>query len=378
MESRPPSPQESTGLGSGWISGVLSTTLAALGLGAVICLHFPEIFTTPELRAVYPMPLVRALIHFVLVGAFGLGFVSVVLRRNKMLGAAGLLLAMVAVVLGGSQVPVNGSVESSNYLGLDWFLLNLFFLSLIFVPMERLFARLKEQGIFRAAWKVDLAYFFTSHLLVQVTVFLTLLPARVFFSWALNADLQRMVAAQPALLQFVEIVFVSDLSEYWIHRWMHTMPFLWRFHAIHHSIETMDWLAASRLHLGDILLVRAFTFIPLFVLGFSNGAVFAYLVFVSFHAIFIHANVNFRFGWLDNVIATPRFHHWHHSAEVQAVDKNFAVHLPLLDRLFGTLLLPAGERWPAEYGIAGRPVPQNFLKQAAYPFAPKTFGNKGS
>jgi lathosterol oxidase len=160
-----------------------------------------------------------------------------------------------------------------------------------------------------------------------------------------------------------------------MHRLEHTVPFLWRFHAVHHSCEKMDWLAASRLHLVDIVVIRAVTFIPLYVLGFANGPIFAYLVFVSFHAIFIHANVNFRFGWLDWVIATPRFHHWHHSAQEEAIDKNFAVHLPMLDKLFGSLHLPRGE-WPASYGIAGNPVPESFFVHAVYPFAPKRFEQK--
>jgi len=358
---------ESRGFGSGFISGVLSTALGAMGLGAVLCFYFPEYLTMPELREVYPMDFIRALLHGVLVLAFVLGFISVVLRHNKTLGAVGVLLTTIAVLLGGSEVPVDGPVRKSSYLGLDWFLLNLLILALLFVPMERLFARLKEQGIFRQGWRTDLAHFFASHLLVQVSVFLTMLPARALFTWTLNAELQQTIAALPVVAQFVMILFVSDFSEYWIHRWMHEVPWLWRFHAIHHSIEKMDWLAASRLHLVDIVVVRAVTFIPLFVLGFANGPVFAYLVFVSFHAIFIHANVNFRFGWLDWVIATPRFHHWHHSADLAAVDKNFAVHLPLLDRIFGTLLLPRGDKWPAEYGIPGHPVPESYFQHVLYP-----------
>jgi len=366
----PEIPRESRRFGAGWISGTLSATLGALGLGGVICFHFPSLLTSPELRAVYPMPFMRGLLHFVLVAGFVLGCVSVILRRNKVLGVSGILLATIAVLFGGSQVPVEGPVAGAAYLGLDWFLLNIFFLALLFVPLERLFALRREQGIFRDAWGLDLTYFFVSHLLVQLTVFLTLMPARTFFAWAVSADLQRAVAGQPGWLQFIEVLFVADFSEYWMHRWMHRVPFLWRFHAIHHSIETMDWLAASRLHLVDIVVVRGVTFIPLYLLGFANGPVFAYLVFVSFHAIFIHANVNFRFGWFDWVLATPRFHHWHHSAQQQAVDKNFAVHLPLLDRIFGTLLLPRGQEWPSVYGLAGQRLPQSFVKQAVYPFVP--------
>jgi len=361
--------------GSGWISGALSVTLGALGLGGVFCFLYPEILTTPEVRNAIPLPHLRALLHFVLVAAYVLGLTSIILRRSKLLGGAGLALATAAVLLGGSTIP-GRAVQQGNFVGLDWFLLNLFFLALLFVPLERVFARLKEQGIFRPGWRTDLAHFFASHLLVQVSVFLTLAPARIFFQWAINANLQHAVARLPGVVQFAAILFVADFFEYWVHRFEHKSPFLWRFHAVHHSCEHMDWLAGSRLHLGDILLVRGVTFIPLYLLGFADGPIFVYLVFVSFHAIFIHANVGLRFGWLDWVIATPRFHHWHHSAEAQAIDKNFAVHLPLLDRVFGTLLLPADGAWPSSYGIAGSPIPENFFVHAAYPFAPSRFTKK--
>src|SRR5207237_1374252 len=80
---------------------------------------------------------------------------------------------------------------------------------------------------------------------------------------------QHAVSAQPVLLQFVEIVLVADLSEYAVHRLFHTVPFLWRFHAVHHSSEAMDWLAASRIHLVDAVVTRALAFVPLYELGFS-------------------------------------------------------------------------------------------------------------
>ena len=146
--------------GSGWISGVLSVFLGVLGLGAVLCLWFPSLLTTPELRAVYPMDLVRYLIQTVILGAFLLGLISVLLRPAKYLGIAGASLAVIAVVLGGAQVPVDGPVRRSNFLGLDWFLLNLLLLAVIFVPLERLFAQWREQEIFRDGWPTDLAHFF--------------------------------------------------------------------------------------------------------------------------------------------------------------------------------------------------------------------------
>lgn len=120
---------------------------------------------------------------------------------------------------------------------------------------------------------------------------------------------------------------------------------------------------------ANSVLTRGFTFLPIYLLGFAQGPVYAYLTFVSFHAVFIHANVRFRFGWLERLVVTPRFHHWHHSAEQEAVDRNFAVHLPWIDRLFGTFYCP-GERWPERYGLGGAKVPAGYVGQMLWPFRP--------
>ena len=115
-------------------------------------------------------------------------------------------------------------------------------------------------------------------------------------------------------------------------------------------------------------MTRGLTYVPIYVLGFDQAALVAYVVFVSVQATFIHANVRFEFGPLAWLVATPRFHHWHHGIEPEAVDKNFAIHLPVLDWLFGTFHLPAG-RWPSGYGVhTDRPVPDGFLRQLAHPF----------
>ena len=353
--------------GSGWISGVLSVTCGALGAGAVLCLHFPDLLTTPDARALYPMGLVRFLIYVMLVVAFVLGVLSVVLRRQKVLGFTGIALATAATLAGGAEVQIAGPVTGSRAVGLDWLLLNLFVLALIFVPIERVFARLPEQPIFRVGWTTDLTHFAISHLAVQLTVALTMLPAALFFHWAARPELQHAIAAQPLVVQFLEIVLVADLTEYAVHRLFHRVPWLWRFHAVHHSSRAMDWLAGSRLHIVDIVLTRGLSFVPLYLAGFAPPALYAYLVFVSFHAVFIHANVRWNLRALDWLVVLPRFHHWHHAAHPEAVDKNFAVHFPWIDRLFGTAYMPPG-RWPERYGIAGDPVPEGYLPQLVAPF----------
>ena len=130
------------------------------------------------------------------------------LKRRKALGLTGAGLATLATVMGGSQVAVAGPVARSHHVGLDWFLLDLFLLSAIFVPLELLFGRLREQPIFRPGWRTDLWHFGVSHLLVQVTVLLTMAPAALFFRWATAPELQAFVASQPYALQFLGVLVV--------------------------------------------------------------------------------------------------------------------------------------------------------------------------
>jgi lathosterol oxidase len=358
----------SRAFGTGWLSGVVSIVLGAVGLAAVFCFHFPSLLTVPELRALYPVPVIRALLHLVLVWSFIAGVISVCLRRRKILGMTGISLTLVAALLGGSRVPIDGELQSGPFLGLDWFVLNLIAYSAVFVPLERIFARRPEQGVLRKGWRTDLVYFFLSALLVQVTTILTMTPAMTLFAGAASADIQRVVSSWPFVVQFIAILFLTDFVQYWVHRAFHRVPILWRFHRIHHSADVMDWLAGSRLHLVDVAVTRGLTYVPIYLLGFAEPPLYAYVAFVSVQATFIHANVRFRFGPLRWVLATPQFHHWHHGAEPEAVDKNFAVHLPLLDRLFGTCYLP-GDRWPTSYGLAdGATVPPGYVRQLVDPF----------
>lgn len=356
--------------GHGWISGALSVTLGAIGVGAVLCFHFPWVLTMPELREVYPVPYIRALLHLILVSSFVLGVVSIMLRRSKAAGLTGIGLTLLAALMGGSRVPIDGEMTDGPFLGLDWFLLNLIFFSALFVPLEQLFPKRTEQPILRPSWRTDLTYFFVSAVLVQLTTILTLKPAMVFFSWAVNAQIQGWVASIPYVLQFLGILLVADLTQYWVHRAFHSIPMLWRFHAVHHSAESMDWLAGSRLHLVDIAVTRGISYIPIYLLGFAEAPIFAYIVFVSIQATFIHSNLRFEFGPLRWLMATPQFHHWHHCADPYLVDKNFAVHLPVLDRLFGTHYLPKGG-WPTSYGvIGGAESSKGYFGQLIHPFLP--------
>jgi sterol desaturase/sphingolipid hydroxylase (fatty acid hydroxylase superfamily) len=106
---------------------------------------------------------------------------------------------------------------------------------------------------------------------------------------------------------------------------------------------------------------------PIFVLGFSTQALAIYVLIVAAQATFIHANVRWEFRALRRIVATPVFHHWHHSSAREAIDKNFAVHTPIWDLLFGTFYDPGC--WPAGYGLsAPQGVPARWTTQLLYPF----------
>ncbi|MCI0360785.1 MAG: sterol desaturase family protein [Planctomycetaceae bacterium] len=358
-----------TRFGSGWISGVLAVLLAGSGLGAVICFLYWDVLTMEEAREHYAryLPYIRGLVHVLLVAGFLLGVLSISLRKSKILGVWACLMVLVAALLGGSQAALGERAGKPFYLGLDYFLLSLIITSAIFVPLERLFGR-RDQPIFRNGFWTDMTYFFISTLAVQFTTLMTLAPAMVLFEWAQFQSVQTFVKELPWVVQFLLIMLSTDIVQYWVHRTFHVVPWLWKFHAVHHSTDAMDWLAGTRLHVVEQILTRALTFIPVFILGFHLVPMAAYVVFITFHATFIHANVRFYYGPLKWLIATPQFHHWHHAIEREAIDKNFAVHFPVLDLVFGTFYLP--DQWPSGYGIHDK-VPRGWLRQFFYPFLPQ-------
>jgi lathosterol oxidase len=356
-----------TGFGTGWWSGVLSTFFGVLAFGAVLCLHYPQLLSTPEMRAHYPMPIIRMAIQFTIVAAILLGVVSAMLRRKKALALTGLLFSLAACLLGGSSVPINESqLHPGPSLGLDWFLLDMLLMTLILSPIEVLWPAYPKQSVFRNEWFLDVIYFLSTHLPTQLTTFLILLPATQLTHMIGNEKLQAMTAALPWIVQFLLAVFIADLFEYVIHRAMHKVPFMWKFHAIHHSSKALDWIAGSRAHIVEDVVVRGFILIP-FMLAFSQSIIVAYLLFVALHATWAHCNFGPTIKWLEPFVVFPRFHHWHHTSQAEGIDRNFAIHFPWIDKMFGTYYHPR-DAWPEHYGLDNEPIPGTFVGQFFYPF----------
>jgi sterol desaturase/sphingolipid hydroxylase (fatty acid hydroxylase superfamily) len=316
------------------------------------------------LRAWYPMPFIRGLIQGGLVVSVVLGAVSLALPGQRIRGLCALVLCGGAFALGGGYAqPVEDSFDAP-VIGLDFLLLDLFALCVLFVPLERMLGR--RQKVMREGWQVDFTHFVISHALVGVIAALAVAPAQLLFGWLMDFEYRATVAALNPVLQFALVVLVVDFTCYWVHRAFHAIPWLWRFHAVHHSVTEMDWLAGSRQHLGDVIATRAIGFIPVFVLGFADIAIYAYILLISFHAVFIHANMRISIGPIGRVISSPKFHHWHHADAPEAIDKNFAILLPIWDTIFGTAHWT--KAWPQAYGLSNQQVPTGWLGQHAYPF----------
>ncbi|MEA3210683.1 MAG: hypothetical protein QOE70_3740 [Chthoniobacter sp.] len=247
-------------------------------------------------------------------------------------------------------------------------------LTLIFWVVEFFWPGVPAQRKLRRGYLLDTLYWFFTPLITksvtQIGVLVVLVPTMLLLGRSLDhatvAAGYGPILALPKWLQAVAILVLGDFIAYWSHRWFHGRR-LWPFHAVHHSSQELDWLSSVRLHPVNELVTRLCQAVPFVALGFSPVVLAAYVPFLTFYSILIHANVSWTLGPLRYVVASPEFHRWHHTCEEEALNKNFAGLLPFWDMVFGTFYLPREKR-PTRFGIQGNPVPDDFWGQMMYPF----------
>lgn len=226
-------------------------------------------------------------------------------------------------------------------------------LTAIFVPLERWFA-LRASPWRRAEFGNDLAYYFINNLVPTMLLALPLAALASLLHLVVPDSFYAAVKALPLWLTIPLGLVVADIGAYWGHRLSHEIPWLWRFHAVHHSAEHIDYLVNSRAHPIDMVVTRLFGLVPLYMLGLGSagaaGSVLPVIIAVigTLSAFFVHANVRWRLGPIEALVATPAFHHWHHT-RTDHINRNYAATFPWLDRLFGSHYLPA--HWPDAYGV---------------------------
>ena len=351
-------------LGEGKISGYSAIFLGALSLLAVLAYLYPSYLTTAELRQAYDGEALRVVLKYGMYFSLFFGVLTFALGRYRRMGIAGIVLTAGAFALGGHQAPLGPIEPQSLSLGVDWLILSFLGSVFLFMTLEKLFPKYRDQVILRQGWGLDLFYFCFNHLAISAIILYANYHAS-HFDWAMSPAVQQFVQSCPILLQVVIIILCADFVLYWEHRLYHEARWLWPIHAVHHSVEDMDWLAGSRGHFIQVFSERAMVMIPLYLLGAEQAALNIYVVFAALQAVFIHCNLQIPLGPLKYVLVTPQFHHWHHSSEKPALDTNYSAHTPLFDRLFGTYHMPPAY-WPARFGTT-RKLPDTFWGQLLYP-----------
>jgi sterol desaturase/sphingolipid hydroxylase (fatty acid hydroxylase superfamily) len=171
------------------------------------------------------------------------------------------------------------------------------------------------------------------------------------------------VARLPFWLQFVLYLFGTELLLYWSHRMFHSSVF-WKYHAVHHSSEDVDWISAARFHPVNLLLGTVLVDVLVLMAGFNPDIFVIMAPIDALTSGWVHANLNWTLGPFKYVFAGPVFHRWHHTRDKHGV--NFAGTFSFFDVIFGTFYMPQGEL-PKNFGVDDAKMPESFGAQVMYP-----------
>lgn len=141
------------------------------------------------------------------------------------------------------------------------------------------------------------------------------------------------------LLMFVVILIMMDFITYWIHRVLHTVPLLWRIHAVHHTDTEVDVTTSHRHHPLEPMLTALIVIPVVFALGASPTVIIIYNITHLIFSLVTHSNIVLSEGldkFLRLFVVTPDFHRMHHSSDKKYTDSNYGAILPWFDYLFNT------------------------------------------
>jgi len=234
----------------------------------------------------------------------------------------------------------------------------------VFVPLERL-SPFHAQALLRRNWQHDLSFWVLNRPVIIVGAALMSAGALLLGRHVVPEAITTRVGALPVWAGVPLAILVADLTFYSVHRASHTFPVLWQFHAVHHSIRDLDWLAGVRVHPVDQLITTISGGCVVLALGFSPATLALTSVIYLWQSHLVHSNLDIPLGPLARVLVGPRFHHWHHSTDILARDRNFAGQLAFIDWIFGTAYDPK-EQAPTGYGVED-PVPDSYAGSLVYP-----------
>ncbi len=273
----------------------------------------------------------------------------------------------VAAVLGGAVWAIDSGHPASLIAGIGTFA------SLVLVVvLERLLPYRAEWNQSQGDLTADLLYlpsYFGINALVQPLVSAGIVFGGAMLSESVGAGL--WPSDWPLLGQFLLACLVVEFFDYWPHRWMHEVPFLWRFHAIHHNPTRLYWLNATRAHFGEVVFRGVFNAIPLALAGAGAEVLVLIGLANSLLGLFQHANINFKLGPLSWIFSVGEMHRWHHSVKVSEANHNYGSNFLFWDVVFGTRYRNAEKSGPEQLGIEHDDIPDSWWSQLAVPFKKK-------
>jgi sterol desaturase/sphingolipid hydroxylase (fatty acid hydroxylase superfamily) len=240
---------------------------------------------------------------------------------------------------------------------------------LFVVAFERIFPYHESWNRNRGDMSVD-AGFAVTDFLVERTIQLALAPVvaagGVWLSVRIGIPL--WPSGWPLLTQLVLALVFAEFFKYWGHRWMHEWDWLWRLHAVHHSVPRLYWLNASRFHPVDIGIDTGLGVLSLVLVGCGKEVLALFILVTAVHGVFQHCNLRLRLGPLNWFFSMAELHRWHHSRTVEEANNNYGNNVIVWDIVFGTRYLPVDREPPEDTGLHMlASFPTTFLGQMAVP-----------
>lgn len=220
--------------------------------------------------------------------------------------------------------------------------------------LEAVFPRQPERSDINRRWANNLGL--TAINQVSITVFSGAV-ALVLAWWGGEERIGLLREVDLGLLPSLLLAILAfEFVAYWFHRALHTVPWLWRIHAVHHSDTEMDFTTTYRNHPLELYVNAPLTIPVILLFGFPVVTVLLYQLLKTTISVLAHSNLRLPPAAdrvLRHVLVTPNFHRLHHCSERQFTDSNFSAAFPLFDYLFGTARnRPYAEHATMEIGLA--------------------------
>ena len=201
---------------------------------------------------------------------------------------------------------------------------------------------------YSSAWKpnfselrVDLMFMGVVQLVLPPLISFTFIYMLVEPIKALNLPFSQLWPhAWPIWAQAIAMILTVDFLRYWLHRAAHTNKYLWRLHAVHHSVQQLYWLNTARFHPLEKILQMMMDSLPFLLLGVNEQVLALYYLAYATNGFLQHSNIQLRFGALNYLLGTADLHRWHHSRLPEESNANYGNNVIIWDLLFGTWFLP--------------------------------------